>query len=87
MVAQANPNPLDVIVGSEVKKLRGEQQLSARSCALSLNVTEAHFVMMENGIARFSAEQLFKLAKLFAQPISSFFRSVKGIVPREDCEQ
>jgi transcriptional regulator with XRE-family HTH domain len=69
-------NSVDQAIGHAVRILRIQKGITLGECAKTLAVREPDFVAFETGEARISASQLFALAKLFSEPMSSFFASV-----------
>ncbi len=69
--------PEDIKLGSKVKRLRRERDLSQHHIATELNVSIQQVQKYERGINRISAINLGIIAKLFDKPISYFYEEDK----------
>jgi transcriptional regulator with XRE-family HTH domain len=69
-------DPLHVVIGQRLKRLRRERGWSREAVAsgmsVALNIIEEH----ERGERRFSPDELVAYAKFYGVPLSFFFRDV-----------
>lgn len=74
-------NIIDVNVGKQVRRARHQAGVAEVVCADLIGVSIAEFYDLEAGDRRFTATQLFTLAKLFSTTVSTFFQSIDDGMP------
>lgn len=73
MSAPPDRNAIDVEIGRRIRELRVDRQLSAEELARVLGLSIEHYLLREEGRGRFSAEQLFQLAKRLEVAMADIF--------------
>lgn len=66
-------NPVDVFVGTRLRRRRKEMGLTQRNVAQTIGVTSQQYMKYERGDNRISASRLFDVASVLKTPISFFF--------------
>ena len=66
-------NPIDEVIGNQLKKIREGRNISVDVLAKHLNVSEDEISKYENGESRISASRLFEASRFFDMPVSEFF--------------
>jgi len=72
-MAARGPNQTDVYVGSRVRLLRNQQDMTQERLAERLGVSFQQLQKYEKGLNRISASRLQHLAKIFDVPVHYFF--------------
>jgi len=76
-MAKKQPDPLDIKVGSKVRALRLERQMSQEKLGDALGLTFQQVQKYEKGINRISAGRLQRIAAILEVPVSVFFADTK----------
>lgn len=66
-------NQIDAQIGRRIRELRAGRQLSADDLAQALGLSLEHYLQREDGRGRFSAEQLFQLARQLEVKMADIF--------------
>jgi len=72
-MAKKQPDPLDIKVGSKVRALRLERQMSQEKLGDALGLTFQQVQKYEKGTNRISAGRLQRIAAILEVPVSVFF--------------
>ncbi len=72
-VATHGPDPVDVHVGAQLRRLRRIKRLSQSSLAGRLGVTFQQVQKYERGVNRVSASMLYRAAEILDVPVGYFF--------------
>ncbi|MDC7675399.1 helix-turn-helix domain-containing protein [Asticcacaulis machinosus] len=67
------PDPIDVIVGMNVRRVRKQRGMSQEALAEAIDLTFQQVQKYERGANRVSASKLFKIAKVLEVRIESLF--------------
>lgn len=79
MNAKTNePDPVDVFVGTQMRLLRKQRELSQTALAQGLGLTFQQIQKYERGANRVSASMLYKAAGLLGVPVAQFFEGLEG---------
>jgi transcriptional regulator with XRE-family HTH domain len=73
IVAGRGGNPVDVLVGHNIRIHRLDRGLSQTQLASHIGVTFQQVQKYENGVNRIGSGRLFEIAEVLGVPISSFF--------------
>ncbi len=76
-MAKKQPDPLDIKVGSKVRALRLERQMSQEKLGDALGLTFQQVQKYEKGTNRISAGRLQRIAAILEVPVSVFFADTK----------
>ena len=76
-MAKKQPDPLDIKVGSKVRALRLERQMSQEKLGDALGLTFQQVQKYEKGTNRISAGRLQRIAATLEVPVSVFFADTK----------
>lgn len=63
----------DIVVGSNVRRLRVEADLTLAELAAALGISHQQLQKYETGANRVSAGMLYELARVFALPVDALF--------------
>ncbi len=80
------PVDADLIVGANVRKLRGERQATLADVSAAHGMSHQQLQKYETGANRVSAGVLYELAKYFAVPIETFYEDEGSEVTQQDSE-
>jgi transcriptional regulator with XRE-family HTH domain len=72
-VSQRSPDPIDVLVGHNIRIHRIDQGLTQTDLAKRIGVTFQQVQKYEQGMNRVGGGRLFKIAEVLRLPISTFF--------------
>lgn len=72
------PNPIDVLVGKNIRIYRVAQNLSQSKLAEALGLTFQQVQKYEKGSNRVSSSRIAQIAKFLNVPISRLFEDVSG---------
>jgi|WetSurMetagenome_2_1015567.scaffolds.fasta_scaffold1478632_1 transcriptional regulator with XRE-family HTH domain len=72
-------SPIDIQVGSQLKKLRLAQGVEVSEIAMALNVSVEKIDAYEAGSERISALHLQKLARVLDVDVTKFFAGMAGV--------
>jgi transcriptional regulator with XRE-family HTH domain len=72
-VAERGGNPVDVLVGYNIRIHRLDHGLSQTELANHIGVTFQQVQKYENGVNRIGSGRLFRIAEVLGVPVSSFF--------------
>ena len=73
----ANPNPIDIHVGSRVRLRRTLMGMSQEKLGQALGLTFQQVQKYERGTNRISASRLYHLSLIFDVPVEHFFEGLK----------
>lgn len=76
-----------VFVGSKIRQLRKERNLTQSELAARIGVQQSDLCRMENGEYRVSLDTLFKILGVFGMDIGEFFRDESAPVTPEHQER
>jgi hypothetical protein len=76
-----------VFVGSKIRQLRKERQLTQAELAHRIGVQQSDLCRMENGEYKVSLETLFKVLAVFGLEIGDFFREQTAPLTPNDMER
>ena len=76
-MAKKQPDALDIKVGSKVRALRLERQMSQEKLGDALGLTFQQVQKYEKGTNRISAGRLQRIAAILEVPVSVFFADTK----------
>jgi len=80
------PVDADLVVGANVRKLRGERQATLAEVSAGLGMSHQQLQKYETGANRVSAGVLYELAKYFAVPIETFYEDESAEHTQQDSE-
>ncbi len=80
------PVDADLVVGANVRKLRGERQATLADVSTALGMSHQQLQKYETGANRVSAGVLYALAKYFSVPIESFYEDAESEAFQQDSE-
>jgi transcriptional regulator with XRE-family HTH domain len=72
------PNPVDVLVGSQIRLFRMHRKLSQSELGKMLGVTFQQIQKYERGTNRVGASRLLRMAEALEMPVSEFFAGAEG---------
>lgn len=76
MTGSRKPIEADLVVGANVRKLRGERGLTLQEFASQLGMSHQQLQKYETGSNRVSAGVLYMMARAFSVPIDALFEGV-----------
>ena len=77
-MAKKQPDPLDIKVGSKVRALRLERQMSQEKLGDALGLTFQQVQKYEKGTNRISASRLQQVCHILQVPVPFFFEGLPG---------
>jgi transcriptional regulator with XRE-family HTH domain len=80
------PVDADLIVGANIRKLRGERQAALAEVSAALGMSHQQLQKYETGANRVSAGVLYELAKYFAVPIETLYKNEGAEGTQQDSE-
>lgn len=80
------PVNADLVVGANVRKLRGERQATLAEVSAALGMSHQQLQKYETGANRVSAGVLYELARYFAVPVESFYEDADSEPSEKDSE-
>lgn len=80
------PVNADLVVGANVRKLRGERQATLAEVSAALGMSHQQLQKYETGANRVSAGVLYELARYFAVPIESLYEDADSERGQKDSE-
>ncbi len=78
----ANPNPIDIHVGSRVRLRRTLLGMSQEKLGEALDLTFQQIQKYERGVNRIGSSRLYDLSKILDVPIAFFFDDMAPLVKR-----
>ena len=73
MNEQKKPNPVDIHIGSRLKRRRDEQGMSQDTLGAHLGISFQQIQKYEKGTNRLAASRLFEIAEILKTPLAYFF--------------
>lgn len=69
----AGPEPLDKVIGGNIRRRRRERRMSQSELASRIDVTYQQVQKYETARCRVSASRLYRIAYVLGRPVTSFF--------------
>lgn len=76
MSGDRKPLEADLVVGANIRKLRGEHDLTLQELASKLGMSHQQLQKYETGSNRVSAGVLYVMARAFSVPVDALFEGV-----------
>lgn len=76
MSGDRKPLQADLVVGANIRKLRGEHDLTLQDLASQLGMSHQQLQKYETGSNRVSAGVLYVMARAFSVPVDALFEGV-----------
>lgn len=84
MAGNRKPLEADLVVGANIRKLRGEHGLSLQEIASELGMSHQQLQKYETGANRVSAGVLYVMARAFSVPVDALFEGVDDTAGLDD---
>lgn len=76
MKNQKKPNPVDIKIGSQLKKRRDRLRMSQETLGAHLGISFQQIQKYEKGTNRLAASRLFEISKILKSPLAYFFEDL-----------
>ena len=86
MTARATRRRQTVFVGSKIRQIRKQRDLTQAELSLRIGVQQSDLCRMENGEYKVSLDTLFKILSVFGMDIGEFFRDEASAPSHSDRE-
>ncbi|HPF22792.1 MAG TPA: helix-turn-helix transcriptional regulator [Hyphomonas sp.] len=80
MTSGRKPLGADLVVGANIRKLRGKRGLTLQEFASQLGMSHQQLQKYETGSNRVSAGVLYVIARAFSVPVDALFKGVDDIM-------
>lgn len=81
MNEQKKPNPVDIHIGSRLKRRRDEQGMSQDTLGAHLGISFQQIQKYEKGTNRLAASRLFEIAEILKTPLAYFLTVCRKAAP------
>lgn len=77
-MSEQERDPMDVVIGGQIRKMRKARGIGPAVLAEQLGVTPQQLTKYENGLNRISATKLFEAARILEVPVHAFYQEIEG---------